>query len=69
MLRGLKEFQPVTNGQYGWNGLYIGATRHCTCSGLSYGEFFGDEIRIYNRALTEDEIRALYEMGRKNLED
>jgi hypothetical protein len=28
-----------------------------------------DEIRIYNRVLTEDEIRALYEMGRKNLEE
>jgi hypothetical protein len=29
--------------------------------------FYGilDEIRIYNRALTEDEIRALYEQGKK----
>jgi len=56
-----KDFEIVPQGQYPWYGLYIGATHHCTCYGLSYGEFFGDEIRIYNRALSEEEIKALYE--------
>ena len=43
------------------NKLWLGSR---TCSGCYYGRYFNgilDEVRIYNRALSADEIKALYE--------
>jgi len=54
-----ENFETVPDGSYPWHGLYIGATRHCS-KGLAFGEFYGDEIRIYNRAISPDEIQELY---------
>ncbi len=48
-LKATKNFDIISNGTYDWNGLYIGATHHCTLSGLSYGKFRANEIRIYSR--------------------
>ena len=58
-LKDRKNFETVPDGSYPWHGLYIGATRHCS-RGLAFGEFYGDEIRIYNRAISEAEIRELH---------
>ena len=62
VLSATKNLDAIPNGSYPWNGLFIGATAHLH-GGRS--EFFGDEIRIYNRALTAAEITALYHQGVK----
>ena len=57
MLQATKTLGAVPDGSYPWNDLFIGATRH------NYGgrsEFSGDDLRIYNRALTEAEVLELY---------
>uniref|UniRef100_UPI000B3606BC LamG domain-containing protein n=1 Tax=Crenothrix polyspora TaxID=360316 RepID=UPI000B3606BC len=60
VLSATKELDAIPNGSYPWNGLFIGATAH-----LHGGraEFFGDEARIYNRALTAAEVGVLYQQG------
>lgn len=60
VLKATKNFDVIPNGSYPWNGLFIGATAH-----LNGGraEFFGDELRIYNRPLTDSEIKTLYQQG------
>lgn len=60
ILLATKDFDVIPNGSYPWNGLFIGKTYHLY-GGLS--EFFGDDIRIYNRALTDSEITSLYNQG------
>ncbi len=37
-------------------------------SNLNVGKFIIDEVRIYNRALNESEIKSLYKLGRQKLE-
>jgi hypothetical protein len=60
-LEGTANKEIIPNGSYPWRGLYMGATQHCTVGGqLSYGEADLDEVRIYNRALSECEIKSLY---------
>jgi len=60
VLSATKNLDAIPNGSYPWNGLFIGATAHLH-GGRS--EFFGDEIRIYNRALTNAEVTVLYQQG------
>ncbi|MEK8018025.1 MAG: LamG domain-containing protein [Candidatus Parabeggiatoa sp.] len=60
-LEGTARQEIIPNGSYPWRGLYMGATQHCTSwSQLSYGEADLDEVRIYNRPLSECEIQSLY---------
>ncbi len=56
-----KSFPVVNGGSYPYYGLYLGATRHCTSGGLSYGEMDLDEVRIYDRALSPDEVQKTYQ--------
>jgi hypothetical protein len=47
---------------YRYEGFYIAATHHCSFS-LNYTRAYIDEVRIYNRALTQLDIAQLYIEG------
>lgn len=67
-LRDQKTYNVVPGGSYPWDGLYIGATHHCTVSGLSFAKADIDEVRLYNRALTGSEISELFS-GQEDVPD